>query len=609
MLKKILEFIKKHKIATAIIILILIIASYGIYKNIKSKKSETRYVLGSVEKGTLTSSISGTGQVSETEKVDIKPASSGTVSEIYVTNGQIVKKGETLVVLDQSDALASLNQAQASLKSAQANYDKVLAGTASEDIAVAQMAVKSAQNNLDNAKESYKNTVTQQKTAVSNSYTVLLNSGISGSSGSGYESSASNMVAAADNTSTATVSLTGSYSSTKTGTYKVTVQTNSTGFDYVISGLEKAQGALIQGSTQAFGKNGLYLVTSSTGTFINGNSWTMDVPNKLANNYLSNYNSYQTALKSQSAALNSAENNIQNAQIALEQAQASLKVKQATAKPSDIAAAEAQVASAYSQLQNAQNNYDDTIIKAPFDGIITTMDLQIGDEFGASSGGSSSSSSSSSTTSTSTSVLTLATKEKMAVISLNEVDVTKIKTGQKATLTFDAIEDLSITGKVIEVDASGTVSQGVVSYNAKISLDTLDERIKSGMSVSATVITDIKQNVLYVPSSAVKVSNGTYYVEVPSEKVDGANSFDTDGINLKKSLQQKTVEIGIISDTSTEITSGLNEGDQIIYKTITSSTKSSSSSNSNQRNMFQIPNMRSGEGRTSGMSGQIIPRY
>ncbi|MDD5433706.1 MAG: hypothetical protein PHE77_03610, partial [Candidatus Pacebacteria bacterium] len=60
----------------------------------------------------------------------------------------------------------------------------------------------------------------------------------------------------------------------------------------------------------------------------------------------------------------------------------------------------------------------------------------------------------------------------MAEISLNEVDVAKVKIGQRAIITFDAIDELEITGKVEDVDTIGTVSQGVVSYNVKIIFDT-----------------------------------------------------------------------------------------------------------------------------------------
>ena len=64
-------------------------------------------------------------------------------------------------------------------------------------------------------------------------------------------------------------------------------------------------------------------------------------------------------------------------------------------------------------------------------------------------------------------------------------DFLTIKVGDKATLTFDAVTDLSISGQVAEIDTVGTVSQGVVSYALKIAFDTQDTRVKPGMTVSA----------------------------------------------------------------------------------------------------------------------------
>src|SRR6185369_12071403 len=131
---------------------------------------------------------------------------------------------------------------------------------------------------------------------------------------------------------------------------------------------------------------------------------------------------------------------------------------------------------------SAQTNYSNNIIIAPFDGVIAKLSLQRGDQASAS-----------------TAVATLVTKQQIAQISLNEVDAVNVKQDQKATMTFDAIDGLSMTGKVVEIDTIGTVSQGVVSYSAKVALDTQDDRIKPGMSVNVSIITDVAPDVLAVP--------------------------------------------------------------------------------------------------------------
>jgi multidrug efflux pump subunit AcrA (membrane-fusion protein) len=169
---------------------------------------------------------------------------------------------------------------------------------------------------------------------------------------------------------------------------------------------------------------------------------------------------------------------------------------------------------------------------------------------------------------------------------LNEVDIAKIKLGQKTTVTFDAIEDLTLTGEVVEIDSVGTVSQGVVSYVVKINFDTNDDRIKPGMSISASIITNTAQDVLVIPSSAVKTKNGISYVEKLDKSLSGssATSFPA----------QTKVEIGLSDDSKTEIISGLNEGDFVVTKTVSGSnslsTKTTSSKSTNT-NLMGMPEM------------------
>jgi len=109
------------------------------------------------------------------------------------------------------------------------------------------------------------------------------------------------------------------------------------------------------------------------------------------------------------------------------------------------------------------------------------------------------------------------------------------------------------------------ISQNVVSYGVKVAFDTQDKRVRPGMSVSANIITDAKQNVLMAPNSVVKEQNDIYYLEVMDNNIPR--------------IQQVTV--GISNDTHTEITGGLNEGDKIITQTIESK-EGSQSLNSGQ---------------------------
>ena len=218
---------------------------------------------------------------------------------------------------------------------------------------------------------------------------------------------------------------------------------------------------------------------------------------------------------------------------------------------------------AVSDAKDALKNY---YIYAPFDGIIGAVIVQKGD-----------------TISSGTSAITFITQKEFTTISLSEVDITKIKLGDKAVITFDAINGLSVAGQVTEIDTIGTVSQGVVSYNVQIAFDTQDSRVKPGMSTSVNVITDIKQNVLTVPNSAVKSKNKNYYVLIPSQKQNLNSPSASQGFILAEAPIQKAVQIGLADDINTEITSGLAEGDQVVVRTISNTASSVTSASSTNR--------------------------
>jgi len=224
---------------------------------------------------------------------------------------------------------------------------------------------------------------------------------------------------------------------------------------------------------------------------------------------------------------------------------ASLLKLQSGADPLDVESSQL-------SLDQKRSAFQDYFISAPFAGLVGKVSVKLGDS--VSSG---------------TTIATLITTSNVADISLNEVDAAKVKVGDKTTLTFDAIDGLSISGTVSEIDLVGTVTQGVVTYNTKISLDTNDARIRPGMSVSASIITDIKQDAVYVPSSAVKSdAQGSYVLMFDVPLVSSGNAGTPSSI----APHEVSVEVGLTNDTSTEILSGLKENDQVVTRTVLPST-------------------------------------
>jgi len=211
-------------------------------------------------------------------------------------------------------------------------------------------------------------------------------------------------------------------------------------------------------------------------------------------------------------------------------------------------------------LADTKEKLNDYYIRAPFDGIVTGLSVETGDSV-----------------SRSDIIASVITKDIVAQISLNEVDAVGVKVDDKVNLKIDALSEIGFTGKVSKIDTIGTVSQGVTSYGAEIELDSQNELLKPGMNVSASITVDSKSDVLLISSGAVKVQGDESYVEVLK---DG-----------KKVPEKITVEIGLTNGVESEISSGLNVGDQVVTQAIDPNAKSTTSSSSSS---FRMPGMGGG---------------
>ncbi|EKD80421.1 MAG: Periplasmic component of efflux system [uncultured bacterium] len=155
-----------------------------------------------------------------------------------------------------------------------------------------------------------------------------------------------------------------------------------------------------------------------------------------------------------------------------------------------------------------------------------------------------------------------ANNEYLAKVSLTEVDVIRVKAGQKVMITMDAHADKTFTGKVLAVDISGSSTSGVTAYPATIAMDATELPIYPNMTVSATIITSTITDVLLVNSTAVTTTNGVSSVLVMRDNIP----------------ERITIEIGETNDTQTVVTNGLSEGDVIVTGTANSTKNSNTSS-------------------------------
>lgn len=594
----------RHKWTTGALLLILAGGGYFVTGKIFTGEAAVRYATAQVRRGTLIVSISGSGQVSASNQIDIKPKATGEITAVYAVSGQEVGVGALLTTIDSADAQRAARDAATAHETAQLELDKILEPVDALTLLQAEnsliQARESKQKSEDNLKKAYEdgfNSVADAFLELPDimaglSDMLFLSSTTLGGAGQFNIDYYADSVKIYDEQSLR-------YKEDAFSAYQKARTAYEKNFaDYTSASRfsDRDAGESLVGETYETTKDIAEAVKSANNliqfykdTLIKRNL----KPNALADAHLATLSSYTGKTNANLSNLLSLQRTIRDSKDAIMGAERSIEEKRLSLAKTkkgpddlDIRAKQIAVRQREDALANAEQTLADHDVRAPFAGIIAKVNGKKGDSASAA-----------------TAIATIVTKQKIAEVSLNEVDVAKIKPGQKATLTFDAVPDLRITGRVGEVDAVGTVSQGVVTYTVKIGFDTQDDRVKTAMSVSAAIITETKPNVLLVSNSAVKSQGGMNYVEI----VDGddrnlALAANASGAILKDSPRRQNIEIGAASDEFTEITSGLKEGDVIVTRTI-QPTAAQTTQTQRQSGGLRIPGLPGGGGGGGGLRG------
>jgi multidrug efflux pump subunit AcrA (membrane-fusion protein) len=519
-MKKILKNHKKKSLFALVIIIVIVIIILS-----KSQKDNTQYIAQKVRHQDIQISVTGSGQITASNQMDISSLVSGNVSTINVHVGDIVKKGQMIATIDSVDAYRSL-------LSARLAYEKLTKPAKDRDVLEAKNKVEKDYKDISGSlSEMYSGIVIVMnglKSQFTDTNTYLSQNLSSSMSNTGADLRLSAHIAYDQ----ARVSYEKSYSEYK--------QTNNT--DY--KGLEK-----ILSNSQDF-------LTKTLSALRKANDAITFLHNSQTDYNTQNYSSAYTNINTWTSTVTQYISNISTLTNSLTTDTNNLTTLTEGADPIDVK-------NSLLSVQEQERNYSNYFIRAPFDGIVARIPVNVYDR--ASSG---------------TVIATIIGENKISNISLNEVDAQKVKAGQNVNITFDAIENFVATGTVQVVDLVGTVTQGVVSYNVRVSIDTRDDRIKPGMSINVEIITDKRNGVLAVPNSAIKTQGKIKYVEI-EDSPQNTNATTTKlGIITTSVLPtRQTVETGISNDQFTEIINGLSGNEYVVIKTQTSTTQSSQTPN------------------------------
>lgn len=222
------------------------------------------------------------------------------------------------------------------------------------------------------------------------------------------------------------------------------------------------------------------------------------------------------------------------------EARTDLEQRQQTAD-AEIEALQATKDVASAALKRSQIQYADTIVKAPFDGIVTQRYAVEGSFVTPSTSASSTASASA------TSILALAQGLEV-VAKVPELDVGQLKEGQKVKIIADAYPDMVFFGEVKQIAPEAIVEDNVTSFEVKIRLVTGQDKLRSKMNVDVIFLGQELADALVVPTVAIVTQQGETGVML---------------LNDEDEPEFKPVNIGLTIDDKTQVLEGLDPGDRV----------------------------------------------
>lgn len=488
------------------------------------KPSNTKVQTATISVKDIKRTVLTTGQVVSAVDLSLSFQTSGVVRRINVKEGDNVRAGQVLAVLDQGNVSANLESARGALAQAKANYEKVKAAATLQDIAVSQSAVDSATVTLENAKQDLMNEI---YTAFNNANSSVL--------------TYTNILFSNPQTNSPQFGIPG------------TIQTNSQAvadvnnqrviINNIISDWQVKVSTVTEDNMDQIATLSLSNLLSVSNYLVNVTNILTSYTQVTSGGSQTTLSTYQTGVATAKTTVDGSYTSILNyiqaiksAKFSLAQAKASLALKQAPARPEDVSIAEAQVISAQGQYDLALSALNNTTIVAPESGTITQINIKLGEQ----------------ATAMKEVIKLLNIGELHTEAQVSEADIASVAVGQTIDNTFDALgPDKHFESKVLTVNPASTLVSGVVNYKITGSLENIKE-VRPGMTSNMTILVAEKKGALVAPSSSIINQDGKKFVRI----IDDPKT---------KTYHQVEVTAGLEADGGeVEILSGLKEGDLVV---------------------------------------------
>jgi HlyD family secretion protein len=514
MVKRVRVVLGHTTVVSSVVILAVVAVWFGVRSNNASKPETIK-----VRTENITQRVQVSGKVQAQQEASLAFQGSGMVSYIGVVVGDEVKQGKVLATLASDDEQANLLQAQATLANAQAKLNQLVQGSRKEEVSIKEQAVANAQSTVDatyaTLPDVIRNVDAVTADAIKNKLATLF-------------------VFAGDH-----YVLTFSSCDQK---LQAIVESNRSVLETTLSTFQKSSTLVTSISSQeAIDKafNDAYTATVATNDLIASISNLLLASCSAQNTSLDTYRASltlaRTNLNTVFADLSAKRSALTTAKNTLLGASRDLTLTKAGSDPISIQAQQALVSQAEAGVAQAEAKLNKTIIRAPFDGVVTDVTLAKGESASASK----------------TAVAMMSKSSFEVEVRIPEIDIAKITLGNKANITLDAYGTGAVfPALVTRINPSAFFEGNVPKYTVIATFIGDDARIKNGMTANVSILTKEIPNALVLPVRFVTVIDETH---------------GTVQVSGNGQVKDVPVVLGVRGENGLlEIKQGLTEGETVV---------------------------------------------
>ncbi len=530
---------KRTGLILAVIVGILAFSLWYLLRGNMASREDVIYRTDTVKRGEATMSFVATGLLQPLTTVDVKSKAGGEIVTLSVEEGDVVKQGDLIAIIDPRDSRAAFDQSAADLNSNLARLDQSRYNLEMEKV-TRRTSVENAEAALATARLRLQ-TLEARATAQPRLTEAAITQARSNYEAASKALETMRNVTAPLTRAQAQGELDRSRAEMEAAEANLRRQEELLGMGYVSrASYEQAR---TQRESAAAGFRNAQVRANRVEDDLRLQIESLQARERQAKASLDQTEASRFEVGVSQRDLEEAKQTIKTAQANLETAKANLR--QVDVRQTEIRAQQAAILRSRISRDNAQVQLDSTTVVSPRDGVVTVKYLEQGTIVPPGL----------STFAQGTSIVQIADVSRMYVeVNVDEADVAKVKLDQNVRVTLESARRTPLKGRVSRINPAAVTASGVTQVKVRVEIEPSDEvKLMPGLNASCEFVLTERTNVLTVPSQAVIREDGKAYVEV---------------MVAKNKPQRREVKTGVQGNAVVEILEGLNEGDEIVVSKI-----------------------------------------